>query len=153
MARSTLEELEHSLASVVRSLADRATAHHVAKHSGYDLPPVSWTLLEHLDARGPLRVSDIAACHGVDISSVSPRLKKLENAGLVTRDRVPTDARSFHISITPEGSGALACVHATRRSMIEQAADEIDTTDLTVATKVLSQLSARLAASPTTTRE
>jgi DNA-binding MarR family transcriptional regulator len=147
---ATLEEFERSLAAVLRLLADRGTVGDVARRSGYDLPPASWSLLEHLDARGALRVSDIAACHGVDISSVTPRLKRLEAAGLVTRGRVPTDARAFLISITEEGIRALDSVHAARRDILEQAVDGIDASHLTVTADVLSRLTQRLATEPVT---
>lgn len=146
----TLEEFERSLAAVLRLLADRGTVGDVAQRSGYDLPPASWSLLEHLDARGALRVSDIAACHGVDISSVTPRLKRLEAAGLVTREREPTDARAFLISITAEGIQALESVHAARRDILEQAVDGIEAAHLTVTANVLSRLAQHLATEPLT---
>ncbi|WP_405094511.1 MarR family winged helix-turn-helix transcriptional regulator [Micromonospora sp. NBC_01412] len=145
---SSLDELESALATVLRLLADRATVGDVARRSGYDLPPASWSLLEHLAARGALRVSDIAACHGVDISSVTPRLKRLETAGLVTRSRLPTDARAFLISITDEGVHALESVHAARRDILKQALDGIDAAQLAVATGVLSRVAHRLAVEP-----
>jgi DNA-binding MarR family transcriptional regulator len=144
-----VDELEGSLAAVVRLLADRATVEDIARRSGYALPPASWSLLEHLDARGALRVSDIAACHGVDISSVTPRLKRLEAAGLVTRDKVPTDARAFLISITHEGIRALESVHAARRDILEQLVDDIDTAHLAVTAGVLAQIAHRLSEEPT----
>jgi DNA-binding MarR family transcriptional regulator len=147
---ATLEDLERSLAAVLRLLADRATVDDVAQRSGYDLPPASWSLLEHLDARGALRVSDIAACHGVDISSVTPRLKRLEAATLVARERVPTDARAFLIRITDEGIRALESVHAARREILGQAVDGIDPAQLTVTASVLSRLAQRLATEPVT---
>lgn len=145
---AVLEEFERSLAAVLRHLVDRGTVGDVARRSGYDLPPASWSLLEHLDARGALRVSEIAACHGVDISSVTPRLKRLEAAGLVTRGQVPTDARAFLISITEEGIRALESVHAARRDILEQAVHGIDTAHLTVTATVLSRLAHRLATEP-----
>lgn len=143
-----LEELERSLSAVVRLLADRGTTGDVARRSGYNLPPASWSLLEHLDARGALRVSDIAACHGVDISSITPRLKRLEAAGLVARERVATDARAFLISITEEGIRALESVHAARRDILAQAVDGSDAIPLAATAKVLSQLAQRLATDP-----
>lgn len=145
----TLDELERSLAAVLRLLADRATVGDIAQRSGYDLPPASWSLLEHLDARGALRVSDIAACHGVDISSVTPRLKRLESAGLVCRERLPTDARAFLISITGEGIRALESVHAARRDILEQVVDDIDASQLAVAAGVLAHIAHQLSAEPT----
>lgn len=145
---STLEDLECALASVMRLLADRATVGDIARRSGYDLPPASWSLLEHLDSRGALTVSDIAACHGVDISSVTPRLKRLETAGLVSRARLHSDARSFLISITVEGSRALESVHAARRDILAQAVPGIDAAELAVAATVLADIAAHLSPAP-----
>lgn len=147
---STLDELERALASALRLLADRATVDDIARRSGYDLPPASWSLLEHLDARGALRVSDIAACHGVDVSSVTPRLKRLETAGLVNREREPTDARAFLISITDKGTHALESVHAARRQILAQAIGDLDIAELAVAADVLAHVARHLSAEPAT---
>ncbi|UNX55369.1 MarR family transcriptional regulator [Georgenia sp. TF02-10] len=139
-----LDDLERSLAAVLRLLADRATVDDIARRSGYDLPPASWSLLEYLDARGALRVSDIAACHGVDISSVTPRLKRLETAGLVSRARVPTDARASLISISPAGVRALESVHAARREIVAQVLDGTDPAQLAITAEVLTRMADRL---------
>jgi DNA-binding MarR family transcriptional regulator len=144
----SLDDLERSLATVLRLLADRATAGDLATRCGYDLPPASWALLEHLAAHGSLRVSDIAACHGVDVSSVTPRLKRLENAGLVERGRAPTDARAFLIRITPEGDRALDSVHAARRELLDQVLDGTDPDDLARTASVLGRLAIGLAPQP-----
>lgn len=139
-----LDDLERSLAAVLRLLTDRATYSVVAERSGYDLLPTSWALLEYLDAHGALRVSDIAACHGVDVSSITPRLKRLENDDLVRRERVPTDARSFLISITGEGTQALERVHAARRDILSQALDGADPATMSHATDVLRSIAVHL---------
>lgn len=144
-----LNELETSLATLLRVLSDRGTVDDVARRSGYDLPPASWSLLEHLDARGALRVSDIAACHGVDISSVTPRLKRLETAGLVGRQREPGDGRAFLITITAEGVSALQSVHIARRDLLEEVVDDIDPPRLADAAEVLSHMARRLSSEST----
>src|SRR5688500_15001332 len=120
MQAETLAGFERSLAAVLRLLTGRATLHDISRRSGHDLPPASWALLEHLDQRGALRVSDIAACHGVDVSSITPRLKALEQSGLVVRESLPADARVSIMSITAYGREALESVHAVRRDIIEQ---------------------------------
>lgn len=143
-ADATLADFERSLAAVLRRLADRGTVGDVARRSGYNLPPASWALLEHLDGVGSMRVSDIAACHGVDVSSVTPRLKSLQNAGLVSRETLPTDARVSLISITAEGRQALESVHAARREILAAVIDDTDTRRITVAAEVLAHIAARL---------
>lgn len=143
-----LDDLERSLAAVLRLLADRANTSDLAERCGYDLPPASWSLMEHLDTHGALRVSDIAACHGVDVSSVTPRLKRLESAGLVTREREATDARAFLITITDEGARALKSVHAARRYILQQALEGIDPEHVAAASNVLRRVADQLSQQP-----
>jgi DNA-binding MarR family transcriptional regulator len=146
-----LDHLERSLAAVLRLLADRATASDLAERCGYDLPPASWALLEHLDTHGALRVSDIAACHGVDVSSITPRLKRLEQAGLVMRRRVPSDARASLISATAKGAEALESVHAARRDILRVALAGIDAGQVAGASDVLCRIAAQLVRDPSAT--
>lgn len=61
---ATCERLDGSARSLAASLpllTARTTTGHLAQCCGYDRPPAPWALLEHLDARGSPRVSDIAA--------------------------------------------------------------------------------------------
>ncbi|MEV1293202.1 MarR family transcriptional regulator [Pseudonocardia sp. NPDC049635] len=147
-----LDELERSLALVLRGLTDRATVSDLAERSGHDLPPASWALLEHLAARGALRVSDIAACHGVDVSSVTPRLKRLETAGLVQRERAASDGRAFLITITAEGTRALESVHAARREILRDALSGVEPGRLAHTAAVLRRVADHLAREPAGTR-
>ncbi|WP_433393137.1 MarR family winged helix-turn-helix transcriptional regulator [Micromonospora sp. KLBMP9576] len=144
--QAALDDLERSLATVLRMLTDRVTTSDLAARCGYDLPPASWALLEHLDAHGALRVSDIAACHGVDVSSITPRLKRLENAGLVSRGRLPTDARAFLIRITPAGSHALESIHCARREILRDALDATGLDRVPAAVDVLHSIAVHLSA-------
>jgi DNA-binding MarR family transcriptional regulator len=136
-ADAPLVDFERAVAAVMRLLADRDTLGDIAARSGHDLPPASWSLLEYLDGYGPLRVSDIAACHGVDISSITPRLKSLERAGLVERRALASDARVSLIVITTSGRQALEAVHAARREIISDALGDIEIPRITAATEVL----------------
>ncbi|MDV8071379.1 MarR family transcriptional regulator [Rhodococcus sp. IEGM 1366] len=139
-----LAEFERELAAVMRQLMNRDTIGDVSRRSGFDLPPASWGLLEHLDARGSMRVSAIAACHGVDVSSITPRLKTLEQSGLVDRQTLPTDARVSMISITAEGRCALDSVHAARRELLTEALEGVDVSQIATAANVLAQIAHRI---------
>jgi DNA-binding MarR family transcriptional regulator len=144
MHAETLAGFERSLAAVMRLLTDRATLHDISRRSGHELPPTSWALLEHLDRRGALRVSDIAACHGIDVSSVTPRLKALEQSGLVVRESLPADARVSIMRITPFGRQALESVHAVRRDIIEQALAGTGASRIATAAGVLDTIASAL---------
>lgn len=139
-----LDTLERSLAAVSRQLADRGTTSELAQRCGHELPPASWALLEYLHAHSALRVSDIAACHGVDVSSITPRLKRLEHAGLVQRGRVPTDARAFLIRITDAGARALESLHTARREVLREALEGTDSAHLTRTAEILDRIAAHL---------
>jgi DNA-binding MarR family transcriptional regulator len=138
---------------MLRRLSDRGTTGDLASRSGVDLPPASWSLLEHLEARGSLRVSQIAACHGVDVSSVTPRLQRLESAGLVERQRAPGDGRVSLISLAPDGARALQRIHRARCEILRGAADGIDDAALAVAADVLGRIGAELSADDAGTRD
>jgi DNA-binding MarR family transcriptional regulator len=128
-------------------LTERARLGDIARRSGHELSPASWAFLEYLDSIGTMRVSEIAACYGVDVSSVTPRLKALESAGLVAREALPTDARVSLISITPLGTRALESVHAVRREIIADALATTDRDQVEAAAKVLDTIAAFLGAS------
>ena len=95
--------------------------------------------------RGSLRVSDIAAYHRVDVSSITPRLKALEQSGLVVRESLPTDARVSIISITAFGRQALESVHAVRLEIIARALAGADDGQVAAATAVLDAVAGCLA--------
>jgi DNA-binding MarR family transcriptional regulator len=136
----TLERLERALVSLLGWLNDRETLGDLAQRSGHDLAPASWSLLEYLDARGSMRVSDIAACHGVHTSSITPRLQRLEQAGLIERGADATDARVSIIAIAPAGVGALQSIHAARQEALAAALHGCAGAELDRAAEILTGL-------------
>jgi DNA-binding MarR family transcriptional regulator len=140
----TLTDFEQALTLVLRLLTERGRLEDVARRAGHELPPASWALLEHLDRLGALRVSDIAACHDVDVSSITPRLKALENAGLVARGALPTDARVSMIEITARGRRALERLHAAWREIVGEAVGDVAPEQLAVAARVLASMATQL---------
>ncbi len=125
-ADENVGRLQRALAAVTRLLGQRATLGTIATRCGINLPQASWALLEYLNARGAMRVSDIAACYGVDVSSVTPRLKALEEIGMVARKRAPGDGRVSIIEISDNGRLALASVCAAQRDIIVEALADSD---------------------------
>ena len=51
----------------------------------------------------PLRVSELADRLSLEPATLSPLLKRLEAAGLVTRRRDPADERAVAVTLTPAG--------------------------------------------------
>ncbi|MFI8975748.1 MarR family winged helix-turn-helix transcriptional regulator [Nocardia asteroides] len=51
----------------------------------------------------PMSVKAVAEAIQLDSATLSPLLKRLESAGLLTRRRDPHDERTLHIDLTPAG--------------------------------------------------
>lgn len=145
MTRSDeIAALEQQVWAVVMRMSHRGLGDSVAQAAGYSLPPASWTLLEYLGRNGPLRVGEIAAYNGVDISSVTPRLQALEADRFIERGSDPADRRVSLISIGTAGREALARMHKARRDLFASALAGIGDADLGVASRVLEVLAERL---------
>jgi DNA-binding MarR family transcriptional regulator len=63
-----------------------------------------WRIIECLAYYGPLVVGEIGARTSIEASTLSRNLSDLEAANLVVRAKVPTDTRSFQISLTSAGA-------------------------------------------------
>jgi DNA-binding MarR family transcriptional regulator len=60
-------------------------------------------LLRTVVARGPVRASDLAAWQGVDKSTISTQVRRLEERGLVARRPDPADRRAVLFTATARG--------------------------------------------------
>lgn len=83
-----------------------------------DLSPNDMGLLHHINQSGPARASDLAARAGVDKSTMTTQVHRLENKGLVERTPDPVDGRASLLSPSAQGrrlqqeidtAGALMC--------------------------------------------
>src|ERR1700733_5644574 len=83
------------------------------------LPAAQARLLSTIDAQGEARICDLAAVDHCSQPTMTPQVRRLEDAGLVTRTVDPSDARAVRIRITAEGMKTLNRVRADRASTIE----------------------------------
>jgi DNA-binding MarR family transcriptional regulator len=65
------------------------------------------TLLRMIITRGPVRVSDLASWQGVDKSTVTPQVHRLEQRGVVARHSDPADKRAVLLTATDHGRQSL----------------------------------------------
>lgn len=54
-----------------------------------------------------LTISELAGALGLDRSSVSGLVERTEKRGLIQRQPNPADARSVHVTVSPEGADAV----------------------------------------------
>lgn len=80
------------------------------------------SVLFHLDVRGPLTPSQLAALEHVTPPSMNRTVNGLEESGLISRERDADDARKVLVTLTPEAS---AVITETRRLRSAWFSDEL----------------------------
>jgi DNA-binding MarR family transcriptional regulator len=93
------------------------------------LPAAQARLLSTIDAQGEARICDLAAVDHCSQPTMTTQVRRLEDAGLVTRTVDPGDARAVRIKITAEGMRTLNRVRTDRASAIEPQLAALDTAD------------------------
>jgi DNA-binding MarR family transcriptional regulator len=93
------------------------------------LPAAQARLLSTIDAHGEARICDLAAVDHCSQPTMTTQVRRLEDAGLVTRTVDPGDARAVRIKITAEGMQTLNRVRADRARAIEPQLGGLDDAD------------------------
>src|SRR5436305_10411315 len=85
-----------------------------------EITPEQYWLLRLLRRRGALSVGELAEALGVTGSSVTTACKRLEKAGLVTRERQSDDERMVRVMLTTERHEQVEASHQRRREIVVQ---------------------------------
>jgi DNA-binding MarR family transcriptional regulator len=93
------------------------------------LPAAQARLLSTIDAHGEARICDLAAVDHCSQPTMTTQVRRLEDAGLVTRAVDPGDARAVRIKITVEGMLTLNRVRADRARAIEPQLGDLNDAD------------------------
>jgi DNA-binding MarR family transcriptional regulator len=133
----SLARLEVAVSALVRWSESRYVRAEVARRSGCELPGSELRLLEHFDLAEPMRVSDVAGCMQVDVSTVSLQLRRLRSSRLVERVVDPGDRRVSLIAVTAEGRAVVGRVRAARRELLDEVLGGADPVELGRAADVL----------------
>lgn len=107
------------------------------------LPAAQARLLATIEAQGEARIGDLAAVDHCSQPTMTTQVRRLEEAGLVTRTVDPADARAVRIRITAEGRRTLNAVRADRAAAIEPQLARLEPADrqvLSEAVEVLRRL-------------
>jgi DNA-binding MarR family transcriptional regulator len=115
------------------------------------LPSAQARLLATIEAHGEARIGDLAAVDHCSQPTMTTQVRRLEDAGLVSRTVDPGDARAVRIRITPEGMRTLTAVRADRAAAIEPQLALLEPEDRQVladAVEVLRRLLDNAAAAP-----
>ncbi|CAM2963506.1 MarR family transcriptional regulator [Mycobacterium intermedium] len=115
------------------------------------LPAAQARLLATIEAQGEARIGDLAAVDHCSQPTMTTQVRRLEEAGLVSRTTDPGDARAVRIRITPDGIRTLNAVRADRAAAIAPQLARLEPSErqvLAEAVEVLRRLLDNAAAAP-----
>ncbi len=118
-------EVGRALGVVVRR--HRMVAADLLKAAG--LYPGQELLMMHLWQSGPVRQADLIRSLGVDPSTVTKMLSRLEKSGHVTRTTDPADRRAMLIEATPESRKMRSGIKTAWEELENRTVATLDTTE------------------------
>src|SRR5713226_1875487 len=108
-----------------RLVDDMLAIYHLIRRASHPVHRAEMTqeqywLLLLLRRRGALTIGELAEVLGVTGSSVTTACKRLEKAGLVTRERQSDDERMVRVMLTAQGHKQVEAWHQRRREIVVQ---------------------------------
>lgn len=107
------------------------------------ISPTQRSILATLERRGPLTHGELAASERVRPPTITAAVDRLEQDGLVTRERDTTDRRVARVRITPDGRRLLDRARRERTAYLERrlrALSPADRATIAAAAPVLARL-------------
>ncbi|WP_163576158.1 MarR family winged helix-turn-helix transcriptional regulator [Halomonas faecis] len=103
MTGSPLTKANSLPGNLLRRCHQISVAIFLRKCEEYNLTQLQYVVLSALDEKGPLDQITLGGHTALDRNTVAVVVRKLEERGLVTRQRNPEDRRSMIVTLTPEG--------------------------------------------------
>ncbi len=91
-----------------------------------DMTPEPYWLLRHLRSNGPASMSELAHALNITTGSATVACKRLEKAGLVTRERMLDDERIVQVALTTQGQAQFDERRQRKRAALMQLLDTLD---------------------------
>lgn len=117
--------------TIDRLVDDLLALYHVIRRASHPVHRAEMTseqywLLRQLRRQGALSIGELAEAIGVTGSSVTTACKRLEKAGLVTRERQSDDERMVRVVLTEQGHERVEAWHQQRRALLLQVLAPLD---------------------------
>lgn len=142
----TLIKVDEALLTLGRPAHLRRIGERVRAGAGLPLDRAAYPLLRGIAECGPVRLSDLAARLGVQVSTASRQVKDLEQAGLVERTGDPKDGRVSMLALAPAGREALKKLRESWRRALAEILEEWPEEDRDALGALLSRLAAGMIA-------
>ncbi len=114
-------DLEDSLTAIVGWASRNDVQAEVMRRASCSLPLSHVWLLVRVAATGPCHPSDLASFSGVDNSTITPKLQRLEAEDLLVRCPDPADRRAALVHISPSGTRLLKRIRRARAQIVTEA--------------------------------
>jgi MarR family transcriptional regulator for hemolysin len=125
-----------ALARVTKDVA--SAFDEVLSRAGGSLP--IWQILQSLKSNPTANQRELADAVGIQGATLSHHLRGMEDAGLVSRRRDPTNRRTHIVALTEQGEAMFGQLVAVAAGFDKQLQDGLDRKDLETFTRVLEQL-------------
>lgn len=117
------------------------------RRAGEREDPATVFLLRHLRESPPRRISELADCSRLDVSTVSRHVKALEESGHVMRIEDPDDRRASLLRITEEGQARYDAAMAARSAALDRGLATWSERERQTLARLLAKLANELSAS------
>lgn len=111
-------DLRHALIEELTAYAPSRHMHLMRHWPGGRMSLVHLNVLFVLSGDGPLPMNRLAELLDVSQASATGIVDRMEQRGLVARERAEDDRRVIHVVLTPEGEGLIAGMEAERRDKL-----------------------------------
>lgn len=120
VSKDDVAVLETALTRLIRRALLPTTGDATRAAAGVSLDRALYTALIRISEHAPIRLSALADLVGLDISTLSRHVARLEHDGFVARTPDPGDGRASLLTVTDAGRGVLERVRDTRRTHLQQ---------------------------------
>jgi DNA-binding MarR family transcriptional regulator len=108
--------------------------------AGVKLDRALFPLLVRVERRGPLAVGELAELCGRNYTTVSRQIAQLDEAGLITREDHPDDARVTQVSVTPKGRRMTHALDGARAKVVTAMLADWNTREVAELARLLRKL-------------
>lgn len=104
MTKGSSHDVAMQLSFAVYGAANRVARLHKALLEPLGLTFPKYLVMLELFRQSPQSVGELGLALDMDTGTITPLLKRMEAAGMVTRTRDPSDERRVMVELTPEGA-------------------------------------------------
>ena len=140
--------LELGIGAIIAWATRADVLREVMRRANCTLPSGQVLLLSRLAEAGSSRIGEVAETLGIEKSTLTPKVQRLEGAGLVSRQPDPSDGRASLLQVTRKGRALLRRVEKHRGAMLRELLGDWPEADVDRASTLLTRLGERVGRLP-----